>query len=261
MVIGSILSKFKEIELSSADDKTFKLKNNILTKIGLRILGVPHFAFRIRANFILKEVIKAKPKKVLDGGCGYGIQSMILAERGINVYSLDLEKKRIEFIEAKKNEYPKISHIKTKIGSLTDKIPYEDESFDVVICSEVIEHIKNDRTAITELSRVLRKGGKLIITVPACSRNNKIHYKKFGHERPGYTLESLKEILGEELFVEKFKSYEYFFGNLLFSRYNRLNNKILMGLFFYVFFIPYIIDSWLRIGDPNQNLFVLRKRG
>ena len=46
------------------------------------------------------------------------------------------------------------------------KLPFADGSFDVVICSEVLEHIKDNRTAIAELVRVLKPGGDLVVTVP-----------------------------------------------------------------------------------------------
>ena len=46
------------------------------------------------------------------------------------------------------------------------KLPFADGSFDVVICSEVLEHIKDNRTAVEELVRVLKPGGDLVVTVP-----------------------------------------------------------------------------------------------
>ena len=46
------------------------------------------------------------------------------------------------------------------------KIPYEDNSFDVIICNHVLEHIQNDRQAMSELYRVLRPGGWSILQVP-----------------------------------------------------------------------------------------------
>jgi predicted SAM-dependent methyltransferase len=46
------------------------------------------------------------------------------------------------------------------------KIPYEDNSFDVIICNHVLEHIPNDRQAMSELYRVLRPGGWSILQVP-----------------------------------------------------------------------------------------------
>ena len=48
------------------------------------------------------------------------------------------------------------------------KIPEPNESFDAILCSEVFEHIPNPQLAIREFSRLLKKGGQLIITAPFC---------------------------------------------------------------------------------------------
>jgi SAM-dependent methyltransferase len=45
-------------------------------------------------------------------------------------------------------------------------LPFRDRSFDLVICSEVLEHIEDHRTAVTELVRVLKNGGELVVSVP-----------------------------------------------------------------------------------------------
>ena len=47
------------------------------------------------------------------------------------------------------------------------KLPFEDDSFDLVICSHVLEHVPDDRTAIAELFRVVRPRGTAVIQVPA----------------------------------------------------------------------------------------------
>jgi SAM-dependent methyltransferase len=46
------------------------------------------------------------------------------------------------------------------------KLPFGDGSFDVVVCSEVLEHIEDNRAAVRELVRVLKPGGDLVVTVP-----------------------------------------------------------------------------------------------
>lgn len=48
-------------------------------------------------------------------------------------------------------------------------IPDPDSSFDAVLCSEVLEHVPNPVLALQELSRLLKSGGKLIVTAPFCS--------------------------------------------------------------------------------------------
>lgn len=51
-------------------------------------------------------------------------------------------------------------------------IPVEDRSFDAVLCTEVLEHVPRPDLAITEFSRILKPGGKLIITAPFCSQTH-----------------------------------------------------------------------------------------
>jgi SAM-dependent methyltransferase len=46
------------------------------------------------------------------------------------------------------------------------KLPFGDESFHVVVCSEVLEHVADNRAAVRELVRVLKPGGDLVVTVP-----------------------------------------------------------------------------------------------
>lgn len=59
----------------------------------------------------------------------------------------------------------------SKIDIVSDiaHMPIEDNSFDVVLCSEVLEHLPNPESAISELIRVLKPGGKIILTAPFCS--------------------------------------------------------------------------------------------
>lgn len=62
--------------------------------------------------------------------------------------------------------YPK--HVQ-KINVLD--IPFKEESFDLVICNHVLEHISDDKTALKEINRVLKKGGLALLQVPI-SRNS-----------------------------------------------------------------------------------------
>ena len=54
------------------------------------------------------------------------------------------------------------------VSDITD-IPVSDSSFDIVLCTEVLEHVPDPRAAINEMVRVLKPGGKLIVTAPFCS--------------------------------------------------------------------------------------------
>jgi SAM-dependent methyltransferase len=73
-------------------------------------------------------------------------------------------------------------------------LDFADESFDYVISFQVIEHIKNDKEFVAEVSRVLRKGGKFIVSTPNAPMSltrNPWHVRE-------YTAEELKKLLSKE---------------------------------------------------------------
>ncbi|MCX5641693.1 MAG: class I SAM-dependent methyltransferase [Candidatus Omnitrophica bacterium] len=98
--------------------------------------------------------------KVLDAGCGEGhlIERLKIKNKstyyGIDITGIALQKAKAKAPEA----------ILT-IGDISN-LPFESEFFDVVICTEVLEHIPNYEKAIGEMKRVLKKKGTLIITFP-----------------------------------------------------------------------------------------------
>jgi SAM-dependent methyltransferase len=68
-------------------------------------------------------------------------------------------------------------------------IPFPDASFDVVLCTEVLEHVQHYQVLIDEMRRVLKPGGRLIVTVPWSAR---FHYIPFDFFR--YTPSSLQQM-------------------------------------------------------------------
>jgi SAM-dependent methyltransferase len=92
-------------------------------------------------------------------------------------------------------------------GSLTS-IPTPSGIFDLILCTEVLEHIGDDAAAIDELRRVLAPGGWLLITVPTPPT-----VYDPDHVREGYTAESLSGMLqlrGLEIVETKFCMYDGF---------------------------------------------------
>lgn len=69
-------------------------------------------------------------------------------------------------------------------------LPFSADSFDAVFCSEVLEHVFNIDEVLPELSRVLKKDGKILITVPFCWNEHEIPYD-FGR----YTSFGIKHLL------------------------------------------------------------------
>ena len=105
---------------------------------------------------------------VLDAGCGSG-RHLCEAFRtpGVAVVGVDMKWddlcKAKGFLTLMAREQG--GHWMVSRADIT-RLPFADGSFDVVVCSEVLEHIADNRTAIAELIRVLKPGGNLAVTVP-----------------------------------------------------------------------------------------------
>jgi len=65
------------------------------------------------------------------------------------------------------------SHKRKGRGDITDLHEFEAESFDLIICNHVLEHIRDDARAMSETYRVARSGGRVLITVPCRPRRKR----------------------------------------------------------------------------------------
>ena len=104
-------------------------------------------------------------KRVLDLGCGSGRHIIYLAERGFEVYGIDIAEMGIKITKDWLDE--KNLKADLKIGSIYETLPYEDKFFDAVISIRVIYHarIEDIRKAIKEIERVLKPRGLVFVTV------------------------------------------------------------------------------------------------
>ncbi|RZK40095.1 MAG: class I SAM-dependent methyltransferase [Pedobacter sp.] len=102
-----------------------------------------------------------KNKVVLDIACGEGYGSNLLAEEAHFVYGVDISKETISNAQAK---YVR-SNLDFKHGT-TSAIPLDDNSVDVVISFETIEHHDEHESMMIEIKRVTKPGGLLIISSP-----------------------------------------------------------------------------------------------
>jgi len=109
--------------------------------------------------------------RVLDLGCGQGRHAFEALRRGAWVVAADLDGKvlaGVEAMAAAMNEAGEVAVGGSLMVRQADalQLPFEDGDFDVVIVSEVLEHIPDDRAAMSEIQRVVRPGGLAAITVP-----------------------------------------------------------------------------------------------
>jgi len=112
----------------------------------------------IRINEVLDEFEKfRKTNNLLDVGCGPGLFLIEAQKRGWEVYGTEYTDKQINYLKEK--------GINTYQGKLNNNA-FQSEQFDIIISSEVIEHINNPVEEMQHFHRLLRKGGLVYITTP-----------------------------------------------------------------------------------------------
>ena len=135
-------------------EKDYNETKSFIDKYHKNIIHNP----KSRYNIILKYI----PSKtyILDYGCGWGILSKMLADKGCYVDGIDMDKCSIEIAKdiIKKNEFLKFGNM-----PIAD-IP--DEKYDYVVSTQVIEHTHNPGNYLMECNRVLKKNGYLVISLP-----------------------------------------------------------------------------------------------
>lgn len=109
---------------------------------------------------------------ILDMGCGAGRHAFESFRKGARVIALDYSFEELagvrDLLWAMRDagEVPE-SHEAQAVRGDALCLPFADDTFDRIICSEVMEHLQNDTGALAELVRVLKPGGIIAVTVPA----------------------------------------------------------------------------------------------
>ena len=126
----------------------------------------------------LAKLVDLKNKKLLDVGSGWGEYLVEAHKEGATVYGLEPDDELLEITDLLlKSE--KISEDIIVKKRYAEKIPFEDDFFDVVICCHVLEHVNDIKKSIREMIRVLKKGGYLYLCVPNYAYPFEGHYKIF----------------------------------------------------------------------------------
>jgi len=139
-----------------------------------------------------------KNKTLLDIGAGSGYVAVELARYGVNVIACDMSEQAIENLKKYKRQFS-LKNLKLLVCKAED-IPLADNSVDYVVVNALLEHIIDEKKAIYKWKKVLRKEGKMLITVPLSLKYvwpflwliNILYDKRLGHLRR-YDLKSLKE--------------------------------------------------------------------
>ena len=197
-----------------------------------------------RLSHVLKQ-FKANDK-VLNIGVGNGYLEKLATKKGIDIHSLDPSEKSILRLK-------KYLQNKAKVG-YSQEIPFENNYFDGVIMSEVIEHLNDDviNQSLVEINRVLKTTGLFIGTVPnnedlkeqivVCPKCGDI-FHRWGHIQ-SFSQNRLKDLLEKSFIVKMIKPKMYIY-------WGGLNYKGKIGTF-----ISYILYL-LKIKTSNLNLFFI----
>lgn len=137
-----------------------------MQKLDLLLENTGDMALKRRARNIIQNLELKNSLKILEVGCGDGYYLHLLSNLGLklNLTGTDFDKEGL--IRARKNIGKNIT---LKFGDLMKNLPFESNSFDRVVMSEVAEHLPNDLTGLKEVKRVLKPGGILCLTVPCAN--------------------------------------------------------------------------------------------
>src|SRR5205823_5640477 len=117
-------------------------------------------AFRRRLPILLDYLELRDGDRVLDCGCGMGFHLMVMSSLWqLTLVGLDSDAERLRWAERERVPAE-------LVHGDAERLPFEDESFDAVLMSEVLEHLEDDGRALAEARRVLRCGGRLAVSVP-----------------------------------------------------------------------------------------------
>lgn len=190
-------------------------------------------------KFITKEL--KKTDKILEAGCGPGkIVFKLLYLKYNNVIGLDFSKDLIDFCRkySKKNNLGK--NLNFKEGDIMN-IPFKDESFDKYLSFGVIEHFfkSEQKKIIKEAYRVLKKNGKVFITVPNSYSPNVFQrflvskYKKYIIKKPMVYQKNISTTRIKKMFEEEgfktIKCYNFAFDKAV-TRFFLLNYNKVFGI-------------------------------
>lgn len=102
---------------------------------------------------------------VLDAGCGNAEHSFKLAKKSRQVIAFDIDKKLLGQAK-KKIKDDKIKNIQLLNINANEKLPFKDNYFDLILCHDLLEHLKNYKKSLKEFIRVLKNNGFLLLTLP-----------------------------------------------------------------------------------------------
>ena len=200
--------------------------------------------------YLIKRFKLEKNQKILELGCGRGDFLNAFVNNGLDGYGVDL-------FDYCKNFFPNLNF--KKVDMVNEKLPYEDNSFDVIFSKSIIEHFYYPEKVFEEAYRVLKPGGTIITLTPEWQYIYESFYEDFTHRTPftSVSLGDIQEMSGfKDIKVESFKQLPIIFENNFFSE-----------IFYFLSFFTRILvaekfrmkNKWIRFSKEIMLLSVSKK--
>lgn len=161
-------------------------------------------------------------KKIIEVGCGSGLLLQYIP-KNYEITGTDFSQGNLD---KAKEKNPNVSFFKADLNDKNSWISYSGE-FDTVLCSEVVEHIEDDKTAMEILHSLVKPGGILVLTVPAFNLLFSEFDRKEGHFRrySKKQISSLVEQVGFRIEESRYWNVMGFLGWFFFIKILNLSLK------------------------------------
>lgn len=140
------------------------LSTHIQDKLEKLLSNVGDMSLKRRAGKIIEEINPTKGDRILDLGCGTGYYLFLLSNLPVDLELVGLDNDKKALDEAKNSMANK--KIKFVYGD-SHYLPFDKNSFDKIIASEVFEHLDDDNKALREIFKILKPGGIFVISTPS----------------------------------------------------------------------------------------------
>lgn len=120
---------------------------------------------------------KLQGRNILECACGTGKLTTVLAQQAESVRSFDISPQSVK-ITRQRIEKKHLKNVKVEVASMED-LPYQDESFDIVVGLFILHHLADLEQGIRQISRVLAPGGKAVFYETSGSNPILIFWRKY----------------------------------------------------------------------------------
>lgn len=166
-------------------------------------------------RFAIKLLGNIENKKILNPGCGAGEETVYLANKGAKVWAVDISQGMLDVVNILTNKFKVNKLVHTRKINLEKRFEFE-TPFDLIFGNSVLHHVDLNK-ALPNLSRVLKKGGKVVFIEPLTYNPLINIYRKMAHlvRTPDEHPFTRSDVFLFKKYFKNVKHYEFHFLTLL----------------------------------------------